>query len=128
RIEAEAKFQADRINTELRADLERHKNIEDELKGAKQAAEAAAMAKGEFLATMSHEIRTPLNGIIPLLEILKDTKLQPDQREYLVTAYSSSKHLLRIIDDILDFSKIEANKLELEQVGVNLREVLDSVT
>ena len=127
RIEAEAKFQADRINTELRSDLERHKNIEDELKNAKQAAEAAAMAKGEFLATMSHEIRTPLNGIIPLLEILKDTKLAPDQREYLVTAYNSSKHLLRIIDDILDFSKIEANKLELEQVGVNLREILDSV-
>lgn len=123
RIEAEAKFQADRINTELRSDLERHKNIEDELKNAKQAAEAAAMAKGEFLATMSHEIRTPLNGIIPLLEILKDTKLAPDQREYLVTAYNSSKHLLRIIDDILDFSKIEAGKLQLDPITFEIGQV-----
>jgi len=127
RIEAEAKFQADRINQELRAEVERHKNIEGELKSAKLAAEAAAMSKGEFLATMSHEIRTPLNGIIPLLEILRGTKLQPDQREYLGTAYSSARHLLRIIDDILDYSKIEAGKLELEQVGVNVRDLMDSV-
>jgi signal transduction histidine kinase/CheY-like chemotaxis protein/HPt (histidine-containing phosphotransfer) domain-containing protein len=123
----EAQFQAERLSQELKAELERHKNIEDELKNAKQAAEAASMAKGEFLATMSHEIRTPLNGIIPLLEILRDSKLQPDQRDYLNTAYGSAKQLLSIIDDILDYSKIEANKLELEQVGMNLREVMDSV-
>lgn len=123
----EAQFQAERLSEELRAELERHKNIEEELKTAKQAAEAASMAKGEFLATMSHEIRTPLNGIIPLLEILRDSKLQPDQRDYLNTAYGSAKQLLSIIDDILDYSKIEANKLELEQTGLNLREVLDSV-
>ncbi len=123
----EAQFQAERLSQELKAELERHKNIEQELKNAKQAAEAASMAKGEFLATMSHEIRTPLNGIIPLLEILRDSKLQPDQRDYLNTAYGSAKQLLSIIDDILDYSKIEANKLELEQVGMNLREVLDSV-
>lgn len=123
----EAQFQAERLSEELRSELERHKNIEEELKAAKQAAEAASMAKGEFLATMSHEIRTPLNGIIPLLEILRDSKLQPDQRDYLNTAYGSAKQLLSIIDDILDYSKIEANKLELEQTGLNLREVLDSV-
>lgn len=123
----EAQFQAERLGEELRAELERHKNIEEELKAAKQAAEAASMAKGEFLATMSHEIRTPLNGIIPLLEILRDSKLQPDQRDYLNTAYGSAKQLLGIIDDILDYSKIEANKLELEQTGLNLREVMDSV-
>ncbi len=112
----------------LRTELERHRNLEKDMAAAKQAAEGANMAKGEFLATMSHEIRTPLNGIIPLLEILKDTKLEPDQRDYLNTAYTSSKHLLRIIDDILDYSKIEANKLELEQVGLNLKEVIESVT
>jgi signal transduction histidine kinase/CheY-like chemotaxis protein/HPt (histidine-containing phosphotransfer) domain-containing protein len=123
----EAQFQADRLSAELRAELERHKNIEEELKAAKLAAEAASMAKGEFLATMSHEIRTPLNGIIPLLEILRDSKLQPDQRDYLNTAYGSAKQLLSIIDDILDYSKIEANKLDLEQTSMNMREVLDSV-
>jgi len=123
----ESKFQNERLAQSLKAELERHKNIEEELKAAKLSAEAAAMSKGEFLATMSHEIRTPLNGIIPLLEILRDSKLQPDQRDYLNTAYGSSKQLLSIIDDILDFSKIEANKVELEQVGLNLREVLDSV-
>ena len=111
----------------LRAELERHRNLEKEMEAAKQVAEAANMAKGEFLATMSHEMRTPLNGIIPLLEILRDTKLGPDQREYLNTAYTSARHLLRIIDDILDYSKIEANKLELENVGINLKEVVDSV-
>ncbi|MCC6594194.1 MAG: response regulator [Xanthomonadales bacterium] len=112
---------------QLRSELERHRNLEKEMVAAKQAAEAANMAKGEFLATMSHEMRTPLNGIIPLLEILRDTKLGPDQREYLNTAYQSSKSLLRIIDDILDYSKIEANKLELETVGLNLKEVVDGV-
>ena len=123
----EAQFQAERLTQDLKAELARHKNIEEELKAAKLSAEAASMAKGEFLATMSHEIRTPLNGIIPLLEILRDSKLQPDQRDYLNTAYGSAKQLLGIIDDILDYSKIEANKLELEQVGMNVREVLDSV-
>jgi signal transduction histidine kinase/CheY-like chemotaxis protein/HPt (histidine-containing phosphotransfer) domain-containing protein len=111
----------------LREEVERHRNLEKEMEAARRAAEAANMAKGEFLATMSHEMRTPLNGIIPLLEILRDTKLEPDQRDYLNTAYQSARHLLRIIDDILDYSKIEANKLELETVGLNLREVLDSV-
>jgi signal transduction histidine kinase/CheY-like chemotaxis protein/HPt (histidine-containing phosphotransfer) domain-containing protein len=111
----------------LREEVERHRNLEKEMEAARQLAESANMAKGEFLATMSHEMRTPLNGIIPLLEILRDTKLQPDQRDYLNTAYQSAKHLLRIIDDILDYSKIEANKLDLETVGLNLREVVDSV-
>ena len=112
---------------QLRTEIERHRGIEKEMEAAKQAAEAANMAKGEFLATMSHEMRTPLNGIIPLLEILRDTKLDVDQRDYLNTAYQSARHMLRIIDDILDYSKIEANKLELETVGLNLKEVVDSV-
>ncbi len=112
---------------DLRGELERQRNLEDEINAAKQSAEAAAMAKGEFLATMSHEMRTPLNGIIPLLEILRDTRLEPDQREYLNTSYQSAKHLLRIIDDILDYSKMEAGKLDLETTGINLREITDSV-
>jgi signal transduction histidine kinase/DNA-binding response OmpR family regulator len=112
----------------MRKELERLRAAEKELRQAKQDAEAAMMAKGEFLATMSHEIRTPLNGIIPLLDILLSSKLAPDQHEYVVTAFSSAKQLLSIVDDILDYSKIEANKLELETVGINIREIVDSVT
>ncbi len=112
---------------QLRADLEQSRRLERELSDAKQVAEAATMAKGEFLATMSHEIRTPLNGIIPLLDILLSTRLGDDQREYLNTALQSAHQLLRIVDDILDYSKLEANKLELESVGLNLRDVLDGV-
>ena len=70
------------------------------------------MAKGEFLATMSHEIRTPLNGIIPMLDLLIDAPgSPPDQRDFLRTAYTSARQMLRIVDDILDYSKLEANKL-----------------
>lgn len=70
----------------LQRDLQRHDRLEQELVRAKQAAESAAMAKGEFLATMSHEIRTPLNGIVPMLEMLSRAPLAPDQREMLTTA------------------------------------------
>jgi signal transduction histidine kinase/CheY-like chemotaxis protein len=111
----------------LQRDLQRHDRLEQELMRAKQAAESAAMAKGEFLATMSHEIRTPLNGIVPMLEMLSRAPLAPDQREMLSTATASSHQLLRIVDDILDYSKLEANKLDLEITGFNLRELLDSV-
>ncbi len=115
------------IPPETLRELESLRAMQGELLAARQEAEAATMAKGEFLATMSHEIRTPLNGIVPLLDILRSTPLQPDQREYLATAYRSSMELLRIVDDILDFSKLEASKLELECVGVNLKELVDSV-
>ncbi|WP_299347133.1 ATP-binding protein [uncultured Pseudoxanthomonas sp.] len=111
----------------LQRDLQRHDRLEQELVRAKQAAESAAMAKGEFLATMSHEIRTPLNGIVPMLEMLSRAPLAADQREMLSTATASSHQLLRIVDDILDYSKLEANKLDLEITGFNLRELLDGV-
>lgn len=111
----------------LQRELQRHSQLERELMLAKQAAESAAMAKGEFLATMSHEIRTPLNGIVPMLDMLSRAPLAPDQREMLNTASASSLQLLRIVDDILDYSKLEANKLELEITGFNLRELLDGV-
>lgn len=112
----------------LKAELDRLRSAERELLSAKQAAEAAVMAKGEFLATMSHEIRTPLNGIIPLLDLVLSTQLANDQRDYISTAYSSARQLLSIVDDILDFSKLDASKLELESVGLNLKEILDGIS
>jgi signal transduction histidine kinase/CheY-like chemotaxis protein len=111
----------------LQHELDVHTRLESELRTAKQAAEAAAMAKGEFLATMSHEIRTPLNGVVPMLDLLMNAKLAPDHRELVRTAFASSQQLLRIVDDILDYSKLEADRLALESTAFNLRELLDSV-
>lgn len=113
--------------TALNEELAVHREMEKELTVAKQAAESAMMAKGEFLATMSHEIRTPLNGIIPMLDIMMSAKLAPDHHDILRTAYTSARQMLRIVDDILDYSKLEANKLQLETTSFNLREVCDSI-
>ncbi len=112
---------------ELQRELDRHTQLEAQLRHAKQAAESAVMAKGEFLATMSHEIRTPLNGIVPMLDLLMHAQLAPDHGELVRTAYTSSQQMLRIVDDILDYSKLEADKLELESTTFNLRELLEGV-
>jgi signal transduction histidine kinase/DNA-binding NarL/FixJ family response regulator/HPt (histidine-containing phosphotransfer) domain-containing protein len=124
---AEIAARSDAERSELQRELQRRNQLEQQLRQAKQDAESAVMAKGEFLATMSHEIRTPLNGIVPMLDLLMHNKLPADQAEMVHTAFLSSQQMLRIVDDILDYSKLEASKLQLESTTFNLRETLESV-
>jgi PAS domain S-box-containing protein len=109
------------------SDITEQKRAIQDMAEAKALAEESARAKSEFLTTISHEIRTPMNGILGFAQLLQDTGLSPQQKEYLQIIHNSSKSLLAVINDVLDMSKIEAGKMQLEKTVFDPVAVMESV-
>ncbi len=110
----------------LAVEAQERRNARDELVKAKEAAEAASVAKSQFLANMSHEIRTPINGVTGMLQLLEREPLTDKQAHFVAAALSSADALLTAIGDVLDFSKIEAGYLELDSADFVLRNTVDN--
>jgi len=126
-VYAAARDITDRKDAEaaMKQSAESLKQLVRELEVARQKAESAAIAKGEFLANMSHEIRTPMNAIIGMTGLALQTRLTPNQREYVRTANEAAEALLTVLNDILDVSKIEAGRLTLDEAAFSLRDTVE---
>ena len=111
----------------IATDITERKKIEQQVVLAKNRAEAANLAKSEFLAVMSHELRTPLNAILGMAQILRLSNLTTEEQEYAATIFQAGSNLLVLIDDILAFSKIEAGKLNIASDPFDLRDLLDEI-
>ena len=108
-------------------DISGEKELENNLRRAKDEAEAASLAKSRFLANMSHEIRTPISGIIGMAEVLRATGVRPEQKRYLSMVLESSRSLLDIVNDLLDISRIEAHEMHLQVSDFDLAATVEKV-
>ena len=117
-----------RLNATLEREIEERRATQEALIVAKEQAEAASVAKSQFVANMSHEIRTPMNGVLGTLEIVARGRLEPDDRALVELAQTSAVGLLSVIDDILDLAKIESGRIELEHQPFDLRQLAAEVS